>query len=170
MDRDIREEPEVVEQGPLRRLGSTGLGVWVIKHLFAPLDRRLYRWTGGRGIALGRPLAPRLLLTTTGRRTGRDRTVPVFYLRAGDRLVICNVNPGFEQPNPWPLNLRAHPLARVRVGATSGTYHARDATDEEVARYWPQLVRIWPAYQTHYDRSGQRSIFILEPVAPGRPG
>jgi F420H(2)-dependent quinone reductase len=51
-----------------------------------------------------------------------------------------------------------------RMGSTSGTYHAREATDEEVARIWPQLVRIWPAYQTHYDRSGQRSIFILEPM------
>ena len=147
----------------VRHVGGTPLGVWVIKHIFSPLDRHLYRWTGGRGIGLERPLAPRLLLTTTGRSTGLERTIPVFYLREGDRLIICNVNPGFEHPNPWTLNLRAHPLARVRTGSTSGTYHAREATDEEVARYWPRLLRIWPAYQTHYDHSGQRSIFILEP-------
>ncbi|HKT36825.1 MAG TPA: nitroreductase/quinone reductase family protein [Ktedonobacterales bacterium] len=144
--------------------GSAPLGVWVIKHIFSPLDRHLYRWTGGRGIGLGRPLAPRLLLTTTGRFTGQARTIPVFYLREDNRLIICNVNPGFEHPNPWMLNLRAHPVACVRIGSMSGTYHAREATDEEVARYWPRLVHIWPAYQTHYDRSGQRSIFILEPT------
>lgn len=153
------------DQGLLRRLGGTWFGVWVIKYVLSPLDRRLYRWTGGRGIALGRPLAPRLLLTTTGRRTGLERTVPVFYLRDGDRFVICNVNPGFEHTNPWTLNLRANPVARVQAGHTSGTYHAHEATDAEVTRYWPQLVRIWPAYQKQYDHSGQRSIFILEPVS-----
>jgi deazaflavin-dependent oxidoreductase (nitroreductase family) len=160
----MREKREVGEQGMLRRLGGTALGVWLIKHIISPLDRLLYRWTGGRGIALGRPLAPRLLLTTTGRRTGLERTVPIFYLRDGDRLVVCNVNPGFEHANPWTRNLRAHPMAHVQMGSTSGTYSAREASDEEVARYWPQLVRIWPAYQTHFDRSGQRSIFILEPA------
>jgi deazaflavin-dependent oxidoreductase (nitroreductase family) len=104
-------------------------------------------------------------LTTTGRRTGAEHTIPVFFLRDGDRFVICNVNPGFEKANPWTLNLRAHPLARVRIGSVSGSYHAREATDEEIERYWPQLISIWPAYQTQFDRSGRRSIFILEPVA-----
>lgn len=156
-------------QGLLRRIGGTWLGVWMVKHIFSPLDLRLYRWSGGRRIALGRPLAPRLLLTTTGRRTGAQRTIPVFFLRDGARLVICNVNPGFEQPNPWTLNLRANPLARVQAGSASGAYYAREATDEEIERYWPQLVRIWPAYQTHYNRSGQRSIFILESAAQPQP-
>jgi deazaflavin-dependent oxidoreductase (nitroreductase family) len=147
----------------LRHLGATPLGVWLIKHIFSPLDRLLYRWSDGHSYWLGRTLAPRLLLTTRGRRTGLERTVPIFYLEEGDRLIICNVNPGFEHTNPWTLNLRAHPVARVRTGSVSGAYHAREATAEEVARYWPQLIRIWPAYQTHFDRGGQRCIFILEP-------
>jgi deazaflavin-dependent oxidoreductase (nitroreductase family) len=162
----MRDKRETGEHGLLRPLGGSGMGVWVIKHLISPLDRCLYRWTGGRGVAVGQGLRPRLLLTTTGRRTGLERTVPVFYLHDGDRLIVCNVNPGFEHANPWTLNLRANPLARVQLGATSGTYSARQATDEEVAQYWPQLVRIWPAYQTHFDRSRQRSIFILAPVRP----
>ncbi len=157
------------KHGLLQRFGGTSVGVWVIKHIFSPLDRYLYRWTGGRGIALGQQLAPRLLLTTTGRRTGAEHTVAVFFLRDGDRFVICNVNPGFERANPWTLNLRAHPLARVRIGSISGSYRAREATDEEIERYWPQLIRIWPAYQTQFDRSGRRSIFILEPVAAAQP-
>jgi F420H(2)-dependent quinone reductase len=164
MNLDMRETKPTGKVGLLRRLGGTFLGVWLIKYLLSPLDRRLYRWTGGQGIALGRPLAPRLLLTTIGRHTGQERMVPVFYLREGERLIICNVTPGFERPNPWTLNLRAHPLARVQVGSVQGTYQAREATEAEVGRYWPRLVRIWPAYQTHFDRGGQRSIFILEPV------
>jgi F420H(2)-dependent quinone reductase len=148
----------------LRRFGATQLGVWVIKHVVSPLDSWLYQRTGGRRVALGTPLGPLLLLTTTGRRTGRDRTTPVFYLRDGDRLVVCNVNPGFERPNPWTLNLRANPVARVQIGPVSGVYQAREASEAEVERYWPDLVKVWPAYQTHYDRSGQRLVFLLEPI------
>jgi deazaflavin-dependent oxidoreductase (nitroreductase family) len=159
----MSEQQTTGELGLLRRLGGTGLGVWAIKHLFSPLDRRLYRWTGGRGIALGRSLAPRLLLTTIGRHSGQERTVPIFYLREGDRLIICNVNPGFERPNPWTLNLRAHPVARVQVRSVRRTYQACAATQAEVARYWPRLVRIWPAYQAFYERGGERTIFVLEP-------
>jgi deazaflavin-dependent oxidoreductase (nitroreductase family) len=170
MNLDAHETRSPGKVGLLRRLGGTFLGVWVIKRLLSPLDRRLYRWTGGQRITLGRPLAPRLLLTTIGRHTGQERTVPVFYLREGDRLIICNVNPGFERPNPWTLNLLAHPLARVQVGAVHGIYRAREATDEEVEQYWPRLVAIWPAYQIHFDRSGQRSLFILEPESQAHIG
>lgn len=151
------------KQSLLQRLGGTFLGAWVIKHILSRLDRRLYRWTGGRGIGHGRALAPRLLLTTTGRLSGRERTVPIFYMRDGGRLIICNVNPEFEHPNPWTLNLRAHPLAHVQMGPTSGTYQAHEATAAEVERYWPLLVAIWPAYQTFHARGGERTIFVLEP-------
>lgn len=56
-----------------------------------------------------------LLLTTTGRRTGRQRTVPLLYVHDDGKLVVCNVSPGFERPNPWVLNLRANPRAFVRL-------------------------------------------------------
>ncbi len=170
MKRDPKSEKEPVDRHNaagftiLRRLGATRIGVWVIKHVVSPLDRWLYQRTGGRRVSTGQPLGPLLLLTTTGRRSGRAHTIPVYYLRDGDRLVLCNVNPGFERPNPWTLNLRANPVARVQVGPVSGLYQAREASEAEVDRYWPQLVQIWPAYQALYDRSGQRLVFVLEPI------
>jgi F420H(2)-dependent quinone reductase len=159
----LDEEPAAVRHGTgpavLRHIGATRIGVWVIKHVVSPLDRLIYQRTGGRGVFTGKPLGPLLLLTTTGRRSGADRTTPVFYLRDGERLVLCNVNPGFERPNPWTLNLRANPVARVQIGPVSGIYQAHEASKAEVDRYWPQLVQIWPAYQTFYERSGQRLVF-----------
>jgi deazaflavin-dependent oxidoreductase (nitroreductase family) len=145
----------------VRRAGSTRLGVMTIGRVFSPVQRRLYRMTGGRVSLTGG--APVLLLTTTGRRSGLPRTVPLLYLRDGDRLVICNVNPGFERPNPWTLNLRAEPRAQVQVGAVTFAANSREATSEELDLYWPRLTQMWPAYKTFYEDGGKRSVFILEP-------
>ena len=146
----------------VRRAGSTRVGVLTIGRVLSPLQRRLYQWTAGRASLTGG--APVLLLTTTGRRSGAPRTVPLFYVRDRERLVICNVNPGFERPNPWTLNLRAEPRAQVQVGADTFAVTSREATAEELDRYWPRLTRLWPAYQAFYDNGGKRSIFVLEPT------
>ena len=147
-----------------RRLGSTRWGVQAIGRVVSPLQRQLYRWTGGRFSLTGG--APVLMLTTIGHRTGRPRTVPLFYLRDGGRLVVCNVNPGFERTNPWVLNLRAHPNALVQIRREVSEVAGREASPAELERYWPRLTKMWPAYQTFYDRSGERFVFILERV-PG---
>ena len=145
----------------IHRLGGTRLGVWLIKHVVSPVQRWTYHVTGGRLFsAVGS--RPVLLLTTIGRRSGQPRTVPVFYLRDGAAIVICNVNPGSERTNPWVMNLRAQSAAQLQIGSDTGQYRAREATEAEIERLWPQLVELWPAYQTHYDRSHQRAIFILE--------
>ena len=116
-------------------------GVLAIGRIVSPLQRELYRRTDGQFSLTGR--APVLLLTTTGRRTGKARTVPLLYIRDGDRLVICNVNPGFERPNPWLLNLGAEPHARVQIGRSTTSVRARPASEHELDRYWPQLTKMW---------------------------
>ncbi len=146
-----------------RRVGTTRTGVRVIGRVVSPLQRRLLRLTGGRLSLTGR--APVLLLTTRGRRTGRARTVPLLYVRDGDRLVVCNVNPGFERANPWTLNLRADPHARVEVGRETVEMTAHSVSGAELDRYWPRLTAMWPAYQAFYDKGGRRSVFVLEPDA-----
>jgi deazaflavin-dependent oxidoreductase (nitroreductase family) len=144
------------------RLGATRLGVWMIKHIVAPAQRFLYRASGGRlftSTGAGREV---LLLTTKGRLTGKDRTIPLYYLRDGNRIIICNVNPGFERTNPWVTNLRAYPIAKVQIGPEIAEYHARQATEAEIELYWPRLINIWPAYNSYYEKSHQRAIFVLE--------
>lgn len=150
-----------VLRGLAQRAGGTRLGVLVIGWIVSPLQRQLYRRTGGRVSLTGR--SPVLLLTTIGRRTGKARTVPLFYLREDNHLVICNVNPGFERPNPWVLNLRAEPRAQVRIGRRTVRVRARVASGHELDRYWPGLTKLWPAYQAFYDKGGKRSVFVLEP-------
>ena len=63
----------------------------------------------------------------------------------------------------------AHPLARVQLGAHVRTYRARAATEAELERYWPQLLRVWPAYERFYRQGGRRSVFVLDPTAAVEP-
>lgn len=145
-----------------RDVGGSRLGVWLVGHVVSPLQRWLYRTSNGRLSLTGR--APVLLLTTTGRRSGKPRTVPVFYLRDGERVILCNVTPPYERTNPWTLNLRADPLASVQIREQVLRCHARETSDNELAAYWPALTEIWPAYQRFFDAGGRRSVFVLEPM------
>lgn len=145
----------------LQRIGGTRLGVWAIKHVVAPLQLALHRFSGGRFSLTGR--APVLLLTTIGRRTGKLRTVPAFYLREGDRYVVCNVRPPHERTNPWVLNVLANPRVALTVRGMTLDGRARRADETEVDRYWPTLVRLWPPYQSFQSAGGDRSIFVIEP-------
>lgn len=146
----------------LYQLGATRPGVWAIKHLVSPLQRWIYQKSGGKHMASVGSSRGVLLLTAKGRRTGKDRTTPLFYLRDGEAIVICNVIPEFERTNPWVLNLLSHPVARLQIGQKTADYKARQAAKDEINRLWPRLVELWPAYKDHYERGGRRSIFILE--------
>ena len=145
-------------------LGSTRFGVWVIKFIISPTQRFLFRATGGKAFTTAGKDRDVLLLTTRGRLTSKDRTVPVYYLRDNNRIVICNVNPGFERTNPWVINLRAYPIAKLQIGSQLEEYHAREATDADINIYWPHLLNIWPAYGSQFEKSHQRAIFVMERI------
>lgn len=143
------------------QLGAMRGGVWAIKHIVSPLQRWIYQRSKGRALSSIGPGRNVLLLTTKGRRSGKDRTIPVFYLRDGETVVICNVRPKHELTNPWVINLRHHPIAQLQIGQQTAHYVAREATEDEINHYWPQLIKLWPAYKVHYENGGRISIFIL---------
>lgn len=144
------------------QLGATNFGVWAIKNLVSPFQSYIYRMSEGRALSSLGPGKDVLLLTTKGRRTGKDRTVPVFYLLDGEVIVICNVRPKSERTNPWVKNLRHHSFAQLQIGEEKAKYKAREATVDEINRLWPRLIDLWPAFAVHYENGGHRSIFILE--------
>lgn len=71
-----------------------------------------FRANGGRSPSFGadRPL---VLLTTTGRKTGRPYTTPVMYLRDGERLVVFASKGGAPTSPDWYHNLVANPAVTV---------------------------------------------------------
>lgn len=144
----------------LNTIGATRPGTWAIAHLVSPVQRRLLLATGGRVSLTGK--LPVLLLTATGRRSGQPRTIPLIFLRDGDDLVVCNVRPPWERSNPWPLNVRANPNVSVRIGGVTEQRVAREVRGQEAEKYWPLLVKTWPAYERFFADTHERAIFVLQ--------
>jgi deazaflavin-dependent oxidoreductase (nitroreductase family) len=115
----------------------------------------MYRRGGGEGLGGTFGKAPVALLTTTGRKTGQQRVSPLLYLRDGNRVVLVASKGGSAKHPMWYLNLKANPKVQVQIKKDVLDLTARDATDEERAEYWPQLVEMYPSfdsYQTWTDR------------------
>jgi deazaflavin-dependent oxidoreductase (nitroreductase family) len=130
-----------------------------------PVDTWVQRRTGGRLTVLGALDLPKLLLTTTGRRSGESRTVPLLYLPDGDRYVVIASNWGQAHHPAWSGNLLAEPAATVTVGGRERAVRARLADEAERARLWPEVTRIWPGYDDYAERSGRDlRVFVLEPA------
>jgi F420H(2)-dependent quinone reductase len=121
--------------------------------------RAVYRLTGGR--LLGRVAGmPVLLLTTTGRRSGRARTTPLTYFEVGEDLVVVASNGGEDSPPAWWLNLCALPEATITVATDTHPVTARAATDEEHERLWPMITTTHPGY-AGYARRTHRPIPVV---------
>jgi deazaflavin-dependent oxidoreductase (nitroreductase family) len=90
--------------------------------------------------------APVLLLTTTGRKSGKQRTTPLLYLDdAGRYVVIASVGGAPKHP-AWYLNLLTNPAATVEVGKRKLAVTAATASPEERARLWPLAVQMYAGY------------------------
>jgi F420H(2)-dependent quinone reductase len=133
-------------KSPPRNLNSPYADVFI--KWMARANTWLYRVSGGR---LGGTLqkAPVALLTTTGRKTGQPRVSPLLYLRDGDRVVVAASRGGSDKNPLWYLNLKANPKVQVQIKKEVLKLTARDATDEERQRYWPQLVQMYPTYEDY---------------------
>jgi deazaflavin-dependent oxidoreductase (nitroreductase family) len=122
--------------------------------LFTGIHSFWYRMTGG--LVGGWAGAPMLLLTTTGRTSGAQRTTPLVFLRDGDDLVIIASYGGADRHPDWWLNLRAHPEAEVQVFAEQRAVRAEEATGDERARLWERITRTYPIYRFYETRTSRQ--------------
>jgi deazaflavin-dependent oxidoreductase (nitroreductase family) len=128
--------------------------------------RGLYRVSGGR-IGLRRAKANRwgmMRLTTTGRRSGQERSVILGYFDDGPNLVTMAMNGWADGEPAWWLNLQAHPGASVDLAGGGHRVTGRAAEGEERSRLWDR----WREIDTNLDgyaalRSSETAVVILEP-------
>ncbi|MFD0275361.1 nitroreductase/quinone reductase family protein [Kitasatospora sp. NPDC127111] len=99
---------------------------------------------------------PLLLLTSTGARSGEPRTMPMTYLRDGERLVVFAANGGRPNHPGWYHNLRADPTALVEVGTESYRVTATVTEGAERDRLWAQQLLLTPYFRTFQERAGRR--------------
>jgi deazaflavin-dependent oxidoreductase (nitroreductase family) len=109
-----------------------------------------------------------LVLTTRGRRTGRERTVLLAYFPQGEHFVVVAANGGQPRHPAWYLNLRATPAARVEVGNRTLLVSAEELSASEAATFWPEVVRALPGY-ARYRRATSRTIPLVR-LVPLRTG
>lgn len=114
-----------------------------------------YEWRNGTSI---------LLLTTTGRKSGKPRTHPLIYRDWADNtyLIVASKG-GSPTPPTWFLNLEADPDVEVQIKEDKFSAKARVATPEEKPAMWQHMTEVWPDYdnyQTKTDR--QIPVVVLE--------
>lgn len=150
-----------------KRFAGSRMGRWMGPKVLHHADWVLARLSGGRitlTYFLG-GIAP-IWLTTTGAKSGLPRTVPLIGLQDGERVILLASNWGQPHYPAWYYNLRANPLAQVRIAEATRPYTARQAADEEYDRYWARAVAIYPGYENYKASATNRDIpiFVLEPV------
>ena len=102
----------------------------------------------------------RLVLATTGRRTGEARRTCLIYGVTGDDFVVVASNGGADHDPDWFKNLRAEQSAGVQVGTRRFTARARIASSVERESLWSQMARVLPRYDD-YQKKTDRVIPIV---------
>jgi deazaflavin-dependent oxidoreductase (nitroreductase family) len=120
----------------------------------------VYRLTGG---PRGRDA---LLLTTRGRKSGRQHTVLLQGFRDGTSMLVVAANSGRQTDPDWFYNLKASPTARIEMAGHTQHVRAEQLSDEEARAFWPRVLQRAPSY-TRYLEATDRAIPLvrLVPIA-----
>ena len=134
--------------------------------VISALHRTLYRATRGR--LLGRfGKLDVLLLTTTGRVTGKPRTVPLLFADVDGSFVLIASKGGAPADPAWCRNLRANPDAIVERRGRRIPVHAHEADGDERDRLWAAMVAGYKGYDAYQARTARRiPVVVLEPRTP----
>lgn len=162
--------PKVNPHSRLGRLVQWMAALPLFRKLFGPrvipvLDRWVYKLTSGR-LLLGALILDSLILTTVGRRSGEERSVPVAYFRVDGHRVVVGTNFGRPAHPAWALNLAATPRAQIEEGGERLEVLVERLEGDERTRVWNEIVAGWPLFLTYQKTMGEREamLFRLKPM------
>jgi deazaflavin-dependent oxidoreductase (nitroreductase family) len=114
-----------------------------------------------RGRVTSVAMFPVVLLTTTGRKSGEQRTTPLLYFTDGDHVVVIASNYGQKHHPAWYLNLGANPEVTMSAGGVTARYVGREATGDERERIWNTATQYVDNYRQYEATTGGRRIPVL---------
>jgi deazaflavin-dependent oxidoreductase (nitroreductase family) len=149
----------------MRAVAVTKAGRVLFRPTAHHLDQVVSKLTGGKrsfaGIAAG---LPAVILTTTGAKSGKPRTVALLGIPHPDGVAVVATNYGAAKHPAWYHNLKANPTATVTIEADTWHATARLATPVERAEIWAKGVEIFPGLTKEQAWAGDRHIeaFVLK--------
>ena len=124
------------------------------------LHTALFRLTSGR---IGRRMVNNdmLLLSTTGRVSGKTHTVPLLYLRDGTDLVVIASWGGRDNHPQWYANLMSNPSATAQIEGRRLSVEARTADAGQRARLWPEVLTAYDGYREYQSRTDREIPVVI---------
>ena len=129
------------------------------------IDFHALRFTGGRRTLSELAGWTIIQLTTTGAKTGQQRTMPLLAGIEGGKIALIASSFGRERNPGWYYNLKAHPECKVVYKGISLAYVACEVNGEEYDKYWNLVSSNYVGYEKYRRRAAHRRIpvMLLEP-------
>ena len=139
-----------------------------LKRIIPAVHLAIFRASNGR---FGSKLAGQdmLLLTTTGRKSGKPRTVPLLYVPDGENFVVIGSNWAGPKHPLWVGNLLSKPEARVQVRSKKRKVIAHVASGPERERLWALVTKQYSEYNEYARRIGGKREIALVVLTPRTP-
>jgi deazaflavin-dependent oxidoreductase (nitroreductase family) len=102
-----------------------------------------------------------LLLSTTGRRSGKIHTVPLLYLQDDQDLVVVASWGGRDRHPEWYLNLMSNPAVTAQIEGKRIPVQAATAGPETRARLWPEVTEAYDGYREYQSRTDREIPIVI---------
>ena len=113
----------------------------------------------------GSGMIPTLLLTTTGRKSGDPRILPLIYGESDGSFVVIASKGGAPAHPSWYLNLVANSEVGAQVKDRRLKAKARVAEGEERVALWAQMVQLYAPYADYQERTERQiPVVVLDPI------
>jgi deazaflavin-dependent oxidoreductase (nitroreductase family) len=141
---------------PVERMPGTDISLLGEKHV------KVYQETNGEQGYLWNGV-PILLLTTTGRKSGQPRTIPIIFTPYKNSFVIIASKGGSPEHPKWYLNIQDNPNVTVQVKAEVFKAAARTAQSPEREVIWSEALKSWPNFDVYQSRTTRQiPVVIIE--------
>ena len=161
---DLRGRRLRLDEALLEKFAMSRAGYQFLLRIAPAIDKFLIPRTNGRYSSTGKDKVG--LLTSTGAKTGEQRTHPIVFIDDGDGLLAIASNYGRPPHTAWSHNLLAHPECEVEFRGPKTKYRAELLTGDARAAAWKTVVDFYAGYERYRVNCAPREIrvFRLRPT------